>query len=265
MKELLFLHSGSIASALSPVQGWSSTQLWSLNVTQIPNKTRILNSQICFHKIAVHLLSTHFRGSIVQLLNIHRKGLWSSPNSFFNWSECFSTLSCPAYSWTVRWRATLPRSPNFHWVSGMCSCSTTTYICFSWTRQQSLGLKAGEGAVWVEFPKFCCLQVQWAVGAGLSVLPKERHELPKTRYLTRQSTFCLLPCPQRELKEPAGNWHLILKETWVRGWTLIYAWLALRAEQTVSSIQTAAWFGCCFHFSVCLLMRRYQRCNACVS
>lgn len=204
MKELLFLHSGSITGVLSPVQRQSSTQLWSLKATRISNTTHVLNSQICFNKIAVHLLSTHFHGSIVQLLNIHREGLWSSPNSFFNWNECFSTLPCPAYSWTARWRATLPRSPNFHRVSGMCSCWTTTYICFSWMRQQSLGLKAGEGAGWVEFPKFCCLRVQWAVGDGLPVLPMEKHELPKTRYLTRQSAFCLSPCPKTSWRNRLG-------------------------------------------------------------
>lgn len=39
-------------------------------------------------KIAERLLSTNFHASIVQLLNIHRKWLWSIPNSFFNVNEC---------------------------------------------------------------------------------------------------------------------------------------------------------------------------------
>lgn len=88
MKELLFLHSGSVASVLSPVQRWSNTQLWSLKVTRISNTTHILNFQICFHKIAEHLLSTNFHASIVQLLNINRKWLWWSSNSSFNLNEC---------------------------------------------------------------------------------------------------------------------------------------------------------------------------------
>lgn len=88
MKELLFLHSGSIASVLSPVHRWSNTQLWLLKVTWILNTTHILNFQICFHKIAEYLLSTNFHAHIVQLLNIHRKWLWSSPNPSFNLNEC---------------------------------------------------------------------------------------------------------------------------------------------------------------------------------
>lgn len=60
-----------------------------------------------------------------------------------------------------------------------------------------------EGAVWVEFPKFCCLQIQWKVWAELPVLPMERDEHPKD--LSGHGTFCLLLCLQRELKEPAGN------------------------------------------------------------
>jgi len=73
MKELLFLHSGSIASVLSPIQRWSNTQLWLLKVTWISNTTHILNFQICFHKISERLLSTNFHVRVVQLLNIQRK------------------------------------------------------------------------------------------------------------------------------------------------------------------------------------------------
>lgn len=108
---------------------------------------------------------------------------------------------------------TLPHPPNFHWVSGMCSCWATTYIRFSWTREQILGPRARKGAVWVEFPKFCCLQIQWKVRAELHVVPVERDEPPKD--LRGQSTFCLLLCLQRELKEPAGNCYLSLEKTWV--------------------------------------------------
>lgn len=110
---------------------------------------------------------------------------------------------------------TLPHPPDFHWVSGICSCWTVTYTCFSWTREQILGPRVGEGAVWVEFSKFCVLLIQWRVRAELPVLRVERDKLPKD--LKGESTFCLWLCLQRELKKPAGNWYLSLKETLVTG------------------------------------------------
>ena len=165
-----------------------------------------------------------------------------------NVKDCFSTLPFPTYSCTMRLSDTLPHPPNFHWVSGMCSCWTTTYICFSWAREQSLGPRAGKGAVWVEFPKFHCRKIRWAVGAGLPSLPVERDELLKDRYVTWQSVFCLLPCLHRELKELARTDTSFLRKLSLGGWSPLCAWLAFRTEQAVSNIPTPAQFGLQLYF-----------------
>lgn len=165
----------------------------------------------------------------------------------------------------MRLSDTLPHPPNFHWVSGMCSCWTTTYICFSWTRQQSLGPSAREGAVWVEFPKFSCLQIQWAARAGVPALPMEGDELPKDRYHTLQSTFCLFPCLKRGLKEPAGDRYLIFNKTRVRGMNLNLCLVSTQSridckQFSNSSLLWVATLFLLFNY----LMRKYWSCNACV-
>lgn len=104
---------------------------------------------------------------------------------------------------------TLPHPPNFHWVPGMCSCWTTTYICFSWTREQIIGPRAREGAAWVEFPVLLpsnSVESQlWApcVANGMMNAPKTSEG--------RASFACFVSTKW------AGNWYLSLEQTWVRG------------------------------------------------
>lgn len=180
-----------------------------------------------------------------------------------NVKDCFSSLPFPAYSCTIRSSNTLPHPLNFHWVSGMCSCWTTSYICFSWTREQWLGPTAGEGAVWVEFPKFCCQQVQEAGRSGLPELWTERDEIPKDGYLTWQRTFCLLPCLQRELKEQSGNQWLIFKETQFRAMKATLHLVSTQRRVSCKQYSNSVWLETLF-FLFSYLMRKYQSCTACL-
>lgn len=63
-----------------------------------------------------------------------------------------------------------------------------------------------------EIPNVSCLCIQWTVVIGFPALPVEESELPIDRYITLKITLYLLPCLQSEVKEPARNRYLILKE-----------------------------------------------------
>lgn len=112
-------------------------------------------------------------------------------------------------------------------------------------------------------PNVLCLCIQWAVVIWLPASPMGGDELPIDGYISLKITLCLLPSLQSELKEPARNRQLILKETEFGEMNPTPHLVSTQSRiGWIYSSSSPVWVVSIFYIR--LLMRKYKSCDVCV-